>query len=96
MRMVRLDSKLLDLPIRVGDEDMNNFHKPLQDITLNTFENDNECEVRTLFNKEEIVKITDSLNLPIEVHLYYNRTHYVKLNTETLVVYMLQKYCTGE
>jgi hypothetical protein len=51
--MLQLDSDVMDL----HDEDLedNGYNKPLEDITLATYINDDECENNTRFSKLEIM-----------------------------------------
>jgi hypothetical protein len=90
-----LDSRLLDL--HDHDEANSGFSKELQDITLESFDNDDECEAKTRFTKEAITSIIGALNQPDVVRLYYAQPsqRYYKFKVETLVIYMLRKMSTA-
>jgi hypothetical protein len=90
-----LDSRLLDL--HDHDEANSGFSKELQDITLESFDHDDECEAKTRFTKEAITSIIGALNQPDVVRLYYAQPseRYYKFKVETLVIYMLRKMSTA-
>ena len=71
------------------------FNMPLQDISLDSFSNDDECEAKTRFKKEAMTTIVNALNLPDTVRLYYAPPRYYKFNVESLVIYMLRKMSTA-
>jgi hypothetical protein len=93
IQLLILDSKLLDL-----DEDHDNnsgFHKELVDMTLDSFENDDDCEAKTRFTKEAITTIIGALNRPDIIRLYFAPPRYYKFKVESLVIYMLRKMSTA-
>jgi hypothetical protein len=93
IEMMRLDSELLDLDD--DHEDNSGFSMQIQEITLDSFANDDECEAKTRFTKEAITSIVNALHLPEVVRLYYAPPRYYKFNVETLVIYMLRKTSTA-
>jgi hypothetical protein len=52
IKLLILDSELLDLDD--DHEENSGFNKELVDITLSSFENDDECEAKTWFKREAI------------------------------------------
>jgi DDE superfamily endonuclease len=95
LRMIQLDSTLLDIPVLVDESHKIRFHESLKDITLASYADNNECMVKTRFNKEDIVMILDVLDLPVEVKVYHTGNAYFKFKSETLMLYMLRKMATG-
>jgi hypothetical protein len=99
IQMLMLDSQLLDLD--EDHEDDSGFHMPLEDITLDSFSNDDECEAKTRFTKDAITTIVNAFinaaNVPDEVYLYYAlpSLRYYKFKVESLVIYMLRKMSTA-
>jgi hypothetical protein len=92
IRLLILDSELLDL--EDGHEDNSGFNMRLEDITLDSFLNDDECENKTRFKKAAITTIVNALNLRDDiVRLYYAKpsVRFYKFNVESLVIYMLRK-----
>jgi hypothetical protein len=94
IRMVIIDSKLLDVH---NDEDNSGFNMPLVGITLDSFENDDECESKTRFTRAAITTIIEALQQPATVKLHYTptSTRYYKFKLESLVIYMLRKMSTA-
>jgi hypothetical protein len=96
VRMLRLDSELLDL--RDVDLEDVGYNKPLVDITLASYTNDDECENNTRFSKGEIMSIMQYLDFGDGngyIRVYYNGTVYYKFRAVTLFLYMLRKLSTG-
>jgi hypothetical protein len=91
--MMKLDSELLDLDD--DHEDNSGFNMPLQDITLDSYSNDDECGAKTKFKKQAITTIVNALQLPDEVRLYYAPPRYYKFKVVSLVIYMLRKMSTA-
>jgi hypothetical protein len=89
IRLLVLDAELLDL--EDGHEDNSGFNMRLQDITLDSFLNDDECDSKLRFKKAAITTIVNALNLPDPVILDYAPPRYYKFKPETLVIYMLRK-----
>jgi hypothetical protein len=72
-RMLRLDSELMDL--RQEDLEDTGYNKPLVDITLASYENDDECENNTRFSKLEIMTMMHYLGFGDGsgyIRVYYN------------------------
>ena len=95
-RMLRLDSELLDL----RDEDLEDtgYSKPLVDITLDYYCNDDECENNTCFSKLEIITLLHYLNFGDGngfIRVYYNGNVYYKFRAVTLLIYTLRMLSTG-
>jgi hypothetical protein len=95
IQLLILDSQLLDLDD--DHEDDSGFNMPLQDITLDSYSNDDERDNKIRFKKKSIIAIINALNLPDIVPLYYAppSVRYYKFKVETLVIYMLRKMSTG-
>ena len=93
INLLILDSQLLDLD--ADHEDNSGFNKELLDITLDSFDNDDECEAKTRFTKQAITTIVGSLNLHDIVRIYYAPPRYYKFKVESLVIYMLRKMSTA-
>jgi DDE superfamily endonuclease len=89
--MMKLDSELLDL--EDDHEDNSGFNKRLEDITLDSFLNDDECDSKLRFKKAAITTIVNALPCPDPVILYYAlpSPRYYKFKLESLVIYMLRK-----
>jgi hypothetical protein len=66
---IDLDSRLLDLDPSVEEHGVG-FHHALVDITLETFQNDDECQAKTRFTKEQIRNIIAKLELNTEIRVY--------------------------
>ena len=95
IEMCILESTLLDFH---NEEDDTGFSKELVGITLDSFENDNECESKTRFRKAHIRMILQSMGLGAYLRLYYNPNRpraYYKFRVEELFIYMLRKMATG-
>ena len=95
IEMCMLESSLLDF--HNADDDIG-FSKELVGITLDSFENDNECESKTRFRKAHIRMILDNLALGEYLRLHYNPNNprpYYKFLVEELFIYMLRKMSTG-
>jgi hypothetical protein len=86
-----VNSKLLDL----DDDHVGGYHKDLVDITLESFENDDECEAKTRFTKGAIATIIGALNHPYTFRFYFAPPRYYKFKLESLVIYMLRKMSTA-
>jgi hypothetical protein len=69
IKLLILDSELLDLDD--DHEENSGFNKELVDITLSSFENDDECEAKTRFKREAITTTIRALHQPDIVRLYY-------------------------
>ena len=97
IKQLILDSELLDLDEDHDDEGKSGFNKELQDITTESFENDDECYNKTRFTKSAILAIVDALQLPHSIRIYYNfpDTRFYKFKIETLFIYMLRKMATA-
>ena len=95
IKMLLLDAALMDL----HDNDLNNsgFHKPLVDVTLDSFANDDECEAKTRFTKGAISTIIGALHQPDIVYLYFQwfPQKYYKCKVESLIIYMLRTMSTA-
>lgn len=91
--MLRLDSELMD--VSEEEEEVAGFHKPLEDITLDSFDNDDECEDKTRFTKAAIRLICDALLIGEYTRVYYHYPQYYKFKTETLLIYIMRKMSTG-
>ena len=92
--MLRLDSELMD--VSEEDEEDAGYRKQLEDITLDSYENDDECEDKTRFTKDAIRQIIDALELGEFERVYYdNGTKYYKFRVETLLIYLLRKMSTA-
>jgi hypothetical protein len=94
--MLRLDSKVMDL--RDADLQDNGYNKDLEDITLASYVNDDECENSTRFSKLEIMTMMHYLQLGDGMgylRIYYNGNVYYKFRAVTLFLYMLRKMSTG-
>jgi hypothetical protein len=93
--MLRLDSQLLDLDPSIEEsEEGVGFLKELVDITINSFVNDDECQAKTRFTKEQLRIIIAGLDLDDVIKVYYSwfrQLKWYKFKTETLVIYMLRK-----
>ena len=88
-KLLLLDSELLDLQDDVIET--GGFRKKLLDITLDSFENDDECEAKTQFTKAAILNMIGALNKPDIVYIYFHYPKYYKFKMESLVIYMLRK-----
>jgi DDE superfamily endonuclease len=96
LRMVQLESDLLDMA--PGSDTLPLFQNTLRSMTLDAYEDDNECMVKTRFTKEQIRIILEALDTTKEVRVYYLEAHpelYYKFDMETLFIYMLRKMSTG-
>jgi DDE superfamily endonuclease len=97
VRLLKLDSDLMDLPAHL--QESAGFDNPLVDITLDRYQNDDECAAKTRFTKDQIRTIIEKLDLEEYVHVYYNfnapRPPYYKFHRETLVLYMLRKMASA-
>ena len=93
--LLEYDAELMDL----NDDDLNDsgFCKPIVDMTLDSFENDDGCEAKTRFTKAAITTMIGALNQPDIVHLYFQPLpgRYYKFKVESLVIYMLRKMSTA-
>lgn len=95
VQMCMLESYLLDFH---NDEDDVGFSKELARITLDSFENDNECESKTRFRKDHIRLLLQHSGLGDYLRLHYNPNNhraYYKFLVEELYIYMLRKMATG-
>jgi hypothetical protein len=77
---------LLDLP---DNGHGGGFNKDLVNVTLDSFENDDECEAKTRFTKGAITTIIGALNQPDTFRFYFAPPRYYKFKLESLVIYML-------
>jgi hypothetical protein len=100
MDMLRLDSELMDLSDDIVEEA--GFLLPREFITLDYFENNDECEDKTRFTKESIQLLIDALELngeEVQVDYYDDgsgrRPHYYKFNVQELCIYKLRKMSTA-
>ena len=94
--MLQLDSDVMDLQ----EEDLEDtgYNTPLQDITLASYINDDECENNTRFSKLEIMTLMHYLEFGDGmgyIRVYYNGNVYYKFRAVTLFIYMLRKMSTG-
>jgi hypothetical protein len=96
VRMLQLDSQLMDLPVEL--EQAAGFDNPIVEITLDYYQNDDECAAKTRFTKEQIRTIITKMDLDEYVHVYYRlnpRPAYYKFHRETLLIYMLRKMASA-
>lgn len=90
-KMLCLDSILMD----INDDHWNaaGCSIPLEDITIDSYQNDDECAAKTRFNKGNLRTIIAKLELPEEIQIVYHwsgkRWH--RFRTETLAIYMILK-----
>ena len=93
MNMLKLDSSLMDL----SDEDVQNagYETPLVGITLEFYENDDECQEKCRFSKADIKLILAALPCGKYVQVYYHRNKYYKFLTEELLIYSLRRMSTA-
>lgn len=95
VHMLTLESNLLDLH---NPEDDVGYSLPLQNITLDSYVNDNECESNTRFKKGHIRELLAFLGFPEFIKLHYHPTNpqpYYKFRVEELLLYTLRKMSTN-
>lgn len=95
IEMIKLDSSLMDLPDEI---DSSGYRMRLKDLTLLSYENDDQCREFTRFTKEQIRTIVSDFELGEYYYTYYysgNKWKYYKFKTETLFLYLLRKLSTG-
>jgi hypothetical protein len=93
LEMLLVDHYLMDvLPETVTNA---GFLKPLEEITLYHYDNDDECQSKTRLKKDNIRKMIEKVGLGPEVRVYYGPATWYKFNSETLVIYMLRKMATS-
>jgi len=101
LKMLEVDSNLMDL----SNETIENSGFLLQrrELGLHAFENDDECEDKTRFTKDQIRMLIEALDLPeiIRVDFYDDGTgrrdgrKYYKFNVEEIFIYMCRKMSTA-
>ena len=96
MEMLKLDSELMDIP--EDDLEGAGYRVPLCGITLDTYENDDECREYTRFTKQQMRVIIYALGLEEYTKVWYwcsGRNKYYKFLTETLFIYVCRKLSTA-
>ena len=96
IEMLKLDSLLMDVP----DEALESagYRKQLQNITLDTYDNDDQCREFTRFTKDQLIEIIAALDLEEHVKVWYwsgGKNKYYKFRTETLLIYVCRKLSTA-
>lgn len=89
--MLPLDSELMD----IADDEEEGHHTSLAGIGLEHCANDDECQDKTRFVKDEIHLIVEAMGLPPHVHLCCHQQNHHKFNIEEPLVHMLQKMTAG-
>ena len=98
LRMVVLDSELLDIPKEV--EDSAGYRIELKGRRLVDYQNDDHCADETRFTRDQITTTIDFVELPECIRVCYNymaaRPMHYKFHREELFIYMLRRFVSGK